>query len=123
MNKSIFIFYDGECIFCDNYVKLLRLRQSFDNVELVDLRIDKDARDHYRSTGLDPDEGMIVKLNGTEYWGADAVEVLAVYSEYDGFLNSIQKFILSSKTASRLLYPLFRFVRNSTLKVRRVKPL
>ena len=37
MKKKIKIFYDGGCVFCNNYIQLVKLKKDFD-VSLVNLR-------------------------------------------------------------------------------------
>ena len=38
-NKAT-IVYDGLCIYCNNYVKMLRLKDSIGSVSLIDARSD-----------------------------------------------------------------------------------
>ncbi|KAA9011069.1 DUF393 domain-containing protein [Sphingobium limneticum] len=38
MTDQSIIIYDGECIFCQNYVRFFRLREAIGAVELLDAR-------------------------------------------------------------------------------------
>ena len=109
------IVYDGECPFCSRYVKLLRLRESIGRVELVDARQGGPVVDEIRSAGLNLDQGMVLKMDGRLYYGADCIHRLALLSTPSGWFNSISRAIFRSPTASRLLYPVLRAGRNATL--------
>jgi predicted DCC family thiol-disulfide oxidoreductase YuxK len=111
------IVYDGECPFCSRYVKLLRLRESIGRVELVDARQGGPVVDAIRSAGLNLDEGMVLKMDGRLYHGADCIHRLALLSTPSGWFNSTSRAIFRSPTASRLLYPLLRAGRNAVLGV------
>jgi predicted DCC family thiol-disulfide oxidoreductase YuxK len=74
------LIYDGACIFCDAYVRLLSLREAVGPVELIDVRSGDLRLRAYQSAGYDVNEGMLFEYNGTVYFGADAMNVLAILS-------------------------------------------
>ena len=57
-NASL-IIYDGDCIFCHNYVRLMRLCASLGNVELIDARGGDPRVRSYWSQGYDLNTGML----------------------------------------------------------------
>lgn len=112
------IVYDGDCIFCQNYVKLVRLRDTVGKVDLVDARSDDPRVPAYKARGFDLNEGMIFDYKGQVYHGSDAVHVLGTLSTSSGFFNKLNNRIFSSKVASKVLYPWLKLGRRATLLLR-----
>lgn len=82
------IYYDGECPFCQNYVKLLRLKKAAGEVVLVDVRTDSASCIMIQKMGFDLDVGMVVEHEGGFYHGDKAVNLLARMSSNVGFLTA-----------------------------------
>ena len=61
------LIYDGACIFCDAYVRLLSLREAVGPVELIDARSGDPRLRAYQSAGYDLNEGMLFEYSGTVY--------------------------------------------------------
>ncbi len=120
---AVTIFYDGQCPFCARYVALLRLRQAVGPVGLVDLREDTAARDELEAAGMVLDQGMVIDLEGHRLHGADAVHALALLSSPSGLVNSLNARLFGSEWLTRLLYPLMRAGRNTTLLLLGRQPL
>jgi predicted DCC family thiol-disulfide oxidoreductase YuxK len=114
------LIYDGACIFCDAYVRLLSLREAVGPVELIDARSGDPRLRAYESAGFDLNEGMLFEYNGTVYFGADAVNALASLSTPVSTFNRINGVLLSKRPVARVFYPIFKFCRTITLKLRRV---
>lgn len=112
------IIYDGDCIFCQNYVRLVHLREMVGKVDLVDARSDDPRVAEYQRQGYDLNEGMIFVWNGRVYHGSDAVNVLGGLSTTTTWFNTINRMVFSSPLASRALYPLLKIGRRITLLVR-----
>ena len=118
MPDPALIIYDGDCIFCQNYVRLVRLRETVGEVELVDVRSEDPRVRKYQRDGYDLNEGMLFVWNGRVYHGSDAVHVLAGLSTEAGWFNKFNSAVFSSRTASRLLYPFLKIGRRVTLFAR-----
>ena len=114
------LIYDGACIFCDAYVRLLALREAVGPVELIDARSGDPRLRAYESAGYDLNEGMLFEYNGTVYFGADALNILATLSTPVSTFNRINGALLSKQLVARFFYPMFKFCRTITLKLRRV---
>ena len=112
------IIYDGECVFCQNYVRFLKLRQAVGPVELIDARSDDPRVSRYWSAGFDLDEGMLFVHRGSVFYGADAVHVLATLSGSSDALNKANAFIFSHRRLARALYPAMKLGRRLTLFAR-----
>jgi predicted DCC family thiol-disulfide oxidoreductase YuxK len=111
------IVYDGQCPFCSRYVRLVRLRRSLGEVQLVDARQGGPAVAELRAAGLDLDEGMALKLGGRWYHGEECVHMLALLSTPSTLFNKLNGTVFRSRTAARLLYPFLRSGRNLALKL------
>jgi predicted DCC family thiol-disulfide oxidoreductase YuxK len=117
------LIYDGACIFCDAYVRLISLREAVGPVELIDARSGDPRLRAYESAGYDLNEGMLFEYNGTVYFGADAVNILATLSTPVSTFNRINGALLSKQLVARFFYPMFKFCRTITLKLRRVSKI
>jgi predicted DCC family thiol-disulfide oxidoreductase YuxK len=109
------IVYDGDCPFCSTYVRLLRLRDGFGAVRLVDARSADPVVDVIRAAGLDLDRGMVLKLDQQFYAGDRCLNMLALMSTSSGAFNRVTKAIFTSPRLARRLYPLLIAGRNATL--------
>jgi predicted DCC family thiol-disulfide oxidoreductase YuxK len=112
------LVYDGECPFCSAYVRYVRVRESLGRLHLVDAREPgHPVVDEVRARGLDLDDGMVLKLGGHFYHGADCVHVLALLSTASGPFNRLNAAVFRSPAASRRLYPMLRAGRNAVLRL------
>lgn len=111
------LLYDGECPFCSRYVTLVRLRESIGPIKLADARENPALVAEVTRLGYDVDEGMILKLDGRYYHGADCINMLALLTTPSGVFNRINRAIFRSSAASTLLYPVLRVGRNATLRL------
>jgi predicted DCC family thiol-disulfide oxidoreductase YuxK len=120
LNQTIraIVVYDGECIFCSNYVKFLKLREAVGPVELIDARSDDPRVTDYWNRGYDLNDGMIFEFGGQTYHGDRAVNALALLSGGSSLFNRINRLLLANATLARIAYPALRFGRNVTLRLR-----
>ena len=117
MERSL-IIYDGDCIFCQNYVRFFRLRETIGEVDLVDARSDDPRVERYWNDGFDLDEGMIFVHSGHVYYGGEAVHILASLSSKSSALNRLIGMLFSRRWVASAAYPLLKMGRRLTLKVR-----
>jgi hypothetical protein len=81
------------------------------------------AREHpalveeVRRFGYDVDTGMVLKLNGRYYHGADCIHAVALLTTSSGWFNRINSFAFRSRTFARFAYPILRAGRNVTLRL------
>ena len=83
----------------------------------VDAREESEVLDEVTTIGLDIDEGMVLKVDDTIFYGCDAIHELALRSSRKGFVNRLAFWIFRSKSAARLFYPVLAACRNLLLKV------
>jgi predicted DCC family thiol-disulfide oxidoreductase YuxK len=111
------LLYDGDCPFCSRYVAYLRLREAVGPVTLADARSYPNLLDEALQHAYDLDEGMLLKLDGRYYHGADCINALALLTTPSGFFNRVNRVLFRSKMVSRLAYPALRAGRNLALKL------
>ncbi|MGI9260175.1 MAG: DCC1-like thiol-disulfide oxidoreductase family protein [Gammaproteobacteria bacterium] len=118
MNEDpILLVYDEQCPACDQYCRLVRIRDSVGELRLIDARESSEIMGEITALGLDIDQGMVVKIREQIYYGADAIHVLALMSSRSGFFNRLNYWTFRSKPISRVLYPILRSCRNLQLKM------
>ena len=118
-DEDILLIYDKECPACDYYCKLVRMRESVGNFILVNARDAGPIMDEITAAGLDIDQGMVLKIGDSLYYGSDAIHTLSVLGTRSGFFNRLTYWCFRSRRVSRVLYPIFRAMRNLLLKALR----
>ena len=119
------LVYDGECPACRNYARLLDARESVGELILVDAREGGAVVDEIRRLGYDLNAGMVLKMNGRRYFGAEALSVLASLSARRGGFGfgAVNRALFASPRAARVGYPLMKAGRRALLKVLGKQPL
>jgi predicted DCC family thiol-disulfide oxidoreductase YuxK len=115
--EEILLVYDRECPACNAYCQVVRIRESVGDLRVVDARESSEVLDEITAQGLNIDQGMVLKMEGQFYYGADAIHALALIGSRLGTLNRLNYWIFKSKTVSRALYPLLKASRNLLLKI------
>ena len=110
------LIYDGECPFCAAYVRYIRVRESVGGLALINARDGGAQVEEARKLGFDLDEGMLLKLGGQHYHGADCINALALLSSGSSAFNRVNAAIFRSPLLSRALYPALRLGRNTALR-------
>lgn len=116
-DPGTFIVYDGECPFCAQYVKLVKLREAIGPVKLINAREDHPAVRYLQEQGVDLNEEMALIMHGEHYTGPECMHRLALMSTDAGFFNALAAKIFSNRTTAKTLYPALRAGRNLTLRV------
>ena len=117
------LIYDGDCPFCSNYIRLVKLREAVGPIRLINARDGGPEVREATRQGFDLNEGMLFVLNGHHYHGADCINRLALLSTGSGLFNGITAAAFRSPALSRALYPVLRAGRNLTLRLLRRRPL
>ena len=112
------IVYDGDCIFCQNYVRLVRLRDAIGPVELLDARSGDPRIAGYWRDGYDLNDGMLFVHRGRVFHGHEAVSVLAQLSTGAGWFNRLNRLVLSNRHSAAVIYPFLKAGRRLTLMLR-----
>jgi predicted DCC family thiol-disulfide oxidoreductase YuxK len=112
------VVYDGECIFCRNFARLLRLRDSVGPVELLDARSGDPRVLAYQRQGYDLNQGMLFVWQGRVYHAAAAMQMLAALTTPVSWFNRLAAALFSRPVPARLLYPVLNGGRMLTLLLR-----
>ncbi len=116
-DKPILLIYDKECPACHFYCQIVRIRQSVGQLVLIDARENPAVLQEISAKGLDIDQGMVLKMDGQLYYGADAIHLLALLSGRSGVFNRLNYWLFRSKKVAAILYPILRSCRNLLLKI------
>lgn len=114
---EVLLVYDKQCPACDAYCRLVRIRDTVGDLRIVNARERSEVMDEITAHGFDIDQGMVLKMGGRLYYGADAIHALALISSRSGFFNRLNYRMFSSAGGAALLYPVLRFFRNLLLKI------
>jgi predicted DCC family thiol-disulfide oxidoreductase YuxK len=118
-----YLIYDGDCPFCSRYVDYTRAKASLGGLKLINARDEPDLVSSWAQKGYDLNQGMLLSVDGNIFFGADALNALALSSTEAGLFNWFNAKIFSSKRASRFLYPAMRCGRAITLAALRRRQL
>ena len=114
--EEILLVYDKQCPLCDNYCRMVRIRESVGELRLIDAREGGVVMDEITARGWDIDQGMVLKVGDQLYYGSDAIHALALISSRSGMFNRFNYWLFKSRTLSHVFYPVLRFFRNLLLK-------
>lgn len=109
------IVYDGDCPFCAQYMKLVRLRETIGKVKLQNAREDHPVVRFVRAKGIDLNQEMAMVKGDDVIAGHDVIHRLALLSTGSGFFNGLMSKMFASKGLTRFMYPIMRTGRNTTL--------
>lgn len=118
-DAAVILVYDKECPACDQYVRVMRVRESVGRFEIVNAREDTAIMREITAAGLDVDEGMVLKMGDRLYYGSDAIHALALISSRSGVINKLNYWVFRSQSLSAVLYPILRAGRGLLLKLLR----
>jgi predicted DCC family thiol-disulfide oxidoreductase YuxK len=112
---DIVVVYDGQCVFCNSYIKLMRLRASAGRVLLLDARQGNLAGQVKAALNLELDQGMLVLFGESAYWGADAMHILGTLTSTSNLWNAATATIFRRRPLARVLYPALKLGRTLAL--------
>lgn len=105
------VIYDGECPFCRNFARLIRLREAVGPVELLDARSGDDRVVAYQRRGYNLNLGMLFVWRGEIYYAGDAVHMIGRLSNPVSWFNRLNAALFANRAVARLLYPVLNLSR------------
>lgn len=115
--SEVYIVYDRECPVCRNYTRMVRLKEAFGRVILLNARDDHDVVREIKNKGYDLDDGIVLKIGANIHFGADAMHMMAMFGDKSDLFSRINYGVFHSRTFSRLIYPFLRSGRALLLKI------
>lgn len=120
--KIIYVIYDGDCYFCNHFIRAMRIKNIIDDLILVNARTD-DYQELLNDQQFDLNEGMLVIIGDKYYHAAEAASILAALTTPLTLFNKLNYALFNSKITAKYWYPICRFFRNFALKVRGIPPI
>lgn len=112
-----FLLFDGDCPFCAAFVKMQRLRAAGVNLKLIDAREQPELVASFFQKGLDINDGMIMRVGDTIYFGGDVLHMVALMTGPAGPLNRVLAKAFANRSVARFVYPALRAGRNASIAV------
>lgn len=112
---SVILVYDQECPVCRHYCRVVSIKKAAGNMTILNARDNPPIMEEINKRGIDMDQGFVLKIGDTFYWGADAIHALALMSTRTGVFNRLNYLIFKSKTLSKVLYPILKTGRRMLL--------
>lgn len=112
------VVYDGACPFCTHYTNWLEFRENAGPIELLDARQNHVIIEDLKAASYNLDHGMVLIWRGQVFHGAEALNQIARLSSRNGVFNTMNNSLFSSRMMSRLLYPVFRSLRDTALMLK-----
>lgn len=122
---GVWLLYDGECPMCRSVAHVVRIRQRYGTLHLIDAREARQDPLYIEVTrrGLSLDEGMVIYADGRFHHGKDALIFVARFGDPSDSVTLLGKILFRFKPVARCLYPLLRAVRNGLLRMKGVEPI
>ncbi len=114
--ENIELVYDGQCPICTVYCKNIQVDDDV-QLSLNDARKSSPTLNEITERGLDIDEGMVANIDGTLYYGSDAMQEIAKRSQQRGWLAPLNKIFFNTQKKSNIFYPAGKAIRNILLRV------
>ena len=114
---TLTLLYDGDCPVCNRYVTMLRLREQFGDLTLLDARQASPQRTIVEQQGLDLNQGFALFVDEELYFGDRAIQTLAFMGSGSDVFNRINYYIFRHATLARLLYPVLAAGRQLLFKL------
>ncbi len=96
---------------------MVRIRESVGQLVLVNAREPSELVDQLTQLGFDIDQGIVLKLGDQLYYGAEAMQALALISSSQNWFNRLNYWLFKNKAVAKFMYPILRCGRNLLLKV------
>jgi hypothetical protein len=117
--KKAYLFYDGECPFCNQYAKFKELRECID-IELFDARKNLLWKEINPNLNLDDGIILLLKEDSTILQGVEAISYLDNICIFKSLIFKMQKFIFSNKFLAPFVYSTLKLLRKIALYLKHI---
>jgi len=101
----------------------LKLRKDFKLDYIGSLREENQYTNLIKEYNLNPEDGIILYINGEVFQGHRAMTMISRFQQSKGFVNSFYKFLFINSYVSQLIYPIAKIFRIIALKIKGVEKL
>jgi predicted DCC family thiol-disulfide oxidoreductase YuxK len=116
--ETNFLLYDGDCPVCSAYVAVARLRQLYPSLRIMSARAEPVLVAELRKKGYEINEGMVLALDETIYFGADATRMIAILGQSSpSWWRRATLGVLGTAPWARPLYPWLNRFRKLLLRL------
>lgn len=125
MNKksqTLEIVYDDQCPVCKAYCRNIVVDDAY-SLQLIDARKKSSQMDDITQRGFDIDQGMILKIGETYYYGSAAMHKIALVSKKNGPLALFNRLFFSSAFRAKIFYSIGKTLRNCLLRLLGIKSI
>lgn len=124
-NQTIRVVYDGDCVYCENFVQMSNLRHNLGEVKLINARssLPPEVTKVLTSLDIKLDDGMLVLVGDKVFYGPDAITFLSFYADKRSLFRRIFFQIFKSSYLNKFLYPVMKLGRSVTLFLRGIGKL
>lgn len=112
--EQLDILYDGCCPLCKSYCNSIVSGHNI-NVSIHDARMQSEIKSAVTAQGIDIDKGIVIKLDGQIYSGADAMLNIAKKAQARGLAGFVNRVFLNSPMKIKIFYPLGKIARRLLL--------
>lgn len=121
--SKVWLVYDGECPICRPTANALKIRAAVGELILVNAREPHPILSEIKQAGFNLDEGMVIKINNTLYYGADAQHMLALIGTDQDWFNRFNVWIFRSKPIAKIIYPIMVKIRLAILRLKGISKI
>jgi len=112
--KKVFLFYDGDCPFCNRYSKFRQLQECI-NLELHDARENLLWKKYDSNLNLDDGVILIIENDSKVLQGIEAIRYLDTVCSFKGSFFKIQKYVFHNSFLAKIVYGIFKTARKLAL--------
>lgn len=116
MLKTIKLYYDKECPFCNEYSKYVELRKIYD-IEIINAREELEKLNDFKDKGFDINHGMIIEYEGNIFQGSDAIKIIDKYIIKKGIVDRLMSLFIHLPGFKSIIYPIVKIIRLVVLKL------
>ncbi len=116
---DILLVYDHQCSICDTYCRRVHIRETEGELHLVNARLPGRLMEEVTASGLDIDQGLVLKIDSDLYYGSEAIHRLSLLSDAADPFNWLTYWTFHSQRLAHILYPILRSAHNLLLKIQR----
>ncbi len=113
--SKVTLIYDGDCPLCRALAQKSHLEKAFGLLRLIDAREHPTVLQAVMAQGYNLDQGFLVIVDNTTYFGEQALHQLALMSSRSILFNRLCYELFRYRWIATLLYPVLRQLRNLIL--------